>query len=267
MNNIISNFDQILGFAREYNLPLSKKKGILREYLQSRTLELIYQEKTSKYIHFVGGTALRLLHNLDRFSEDLDFDVKDRSISDINKLVEKVHHALQSENLLVDLYHNTTEKRDYYELRFSKLLYELNISENKSEKLMIKLDFDYFWKGIVKKVIMFNRYGFLINVVTLPLNQILVQKLFAYLNRKQTLPRDIYDITWLIARNITTDKSFIQKNKLVTNIAADAIKKHYREKEKIGLYKRQLKPFLINEKHVENLAFFPNLLKKILIES
>ena len=43
-------------------------------------------------------------------------------------------------------------------------------------------------------------------------------------------------------------------------------KGYNREKEKVGLYKRQLKPFLINEKRVENLTFFPSLLEKLLVE-
>ena len=46
---------------------------ILREYLQILFLDELYQAKDSRKIWFKGGTALRLLFNSPRFSEDLDF--------------------------------------------------------------------------------------------------------------------------------------------------------------------------------------------------
>lgn len=265
MNNLVSNFAKILEFAREYNLPLTRKRAILREYLQSKILELIYQEKISKHIYFIGGTALRLLHDLDRFSEDLDFDVVSISPEQIKNLAKKVQGELVAENLEVELYENTTQKRNYYELWFKNLLFELDISRSQSEKLMIKLDFEYFWRGTTDEIVLYKRYGFLANIMTLPLQQILVQKIYAYLNRQQTLPRDIYDITWLIAHGAKIDAVFLQKNKLPMNIVSLAIKKYSHEEEKLDAYKRQLRPFLMNERNIEKLAFFPKLLESLTI--
>lgn len=263
MNNIVSNFTQIIDFAKKYNLPVTRKQAILREYLQSKVLELIYQEKVAKYIYFVGGTALRLLHDLDRFSEDLDFDVDSISGMKIKALVKKIHVELSVENLSVELYENFTQKRNYYELRFNNLLFELNISRNKSEKLMIKLDFEHIWQGMTRETVLFQRYGFLSNIITLPKQQILVQKLYAYIKRQQTLPRDIYDITWLISQGAEIDTLFLQKNKLPENLVLQAIKKFTLEEKKLETYKRQLKPYLINEANIDKLAFFPQLLGRI----
>ena len=77
MNQIIDSFPEILDFAKNYHLPVTKKRAILREYLQSKILREIYKNKLSVNLLFVGGTSLRLLHNLDRFSEDLDFDFEE----------------------------------------------------------------------------------------------------------------------------------------------------------------------------------------------
>src|SRR3989339_1351627 len=135
MNNLVDNFSQILVFGKNYGLPFEKKKAILREYLQSRVIEIIYQQKKSADLVFVGGTALRLLRGLDRFSEDLDFDIDESiSSSQIKKLMENVNQQLTKENILVDLYSNTTAKRSYFELRFKNLLYDLSISKNKEDK-------------------------------------------------------------------------------------------------------------------------------------
>ena len=50
---------------------------MLKEYLQLLILDHL---STTPYIHkvtFIGGTNLRLIQGIDRFSEDLDFDCKD----------------------------------------------------------------------------------------------------------------------------------------------------------------------------------------------
>ena len=87
MNVVVDNFDRIIEFAKQYALPTSKKRAVVREYLQVKILDMIYQEKTSLHLHFVGGTSLRLLRGLDRFSEDLDFDVAEISPREVNNIL------------------------------------------------------------------------------------------------------------------------------------------------------------------------------------
>lgn len=261
MNNIISNFDQILEFAKGYGLPTTKKRGILREYLQVKILDLVYQEKISTKLFFVGGTCLRLLYGLDRFSEDLDFDTTADSQSKIKDLMEKIHRKLLQENIAVDFYKNITARQAYWELRFKDLLYELNLTVQPEEKLMVKFDFETFWQGQKRKVVLVNRYGFLVNIVTIPLNQILVQKLYAYLRRKQTLPRDIYDIVWLVAQGAKIDKDFARKNHLSPNLVVQAQRKFEKEKTKLKNLKLKLRPFLVNENYAKKLELFPQVLQ------
>ena len=47
----------------------------LREYLQAFALRSFHESEAFRAVAFVGGTALRFLHNLPRFSEDLDFSL------------------------------------------------------------------------------------------------------------------------------------------------------------------------------------------------
>ena len=47
---------------------------ILREYLQHKLLQLIYDSPLGARFIFLGGTCLRIVHGNRRFSEDLDFD-------------------------------------------------------------------------------------------------------------------------------------------------------------------------------------------------
>lgn len=259
MNTIVDNFDQILDFAKDYGLASARKRAIVREYLQTNILEILYREKLSVQVVFVGGTSLRLLRGLDRFSEDLDFDLLDISFQELDQLVKKVHQGLVKESIEVDLYQNPTAKRTYFELRFKNLLYELKISENEDEKLKIKLDFERFWQGQNQEVVLLNRYGFLVNVVSVPLDQILVQKLTAYLRRGQTQPRDLYDLIWLLSQGARLDVNFMKKNKLPGNLMSLAKEKFLKERKKVKGFKLRLKPFLLNPESVEKLEMFAEL--------
>jgi hypothetical protein len=60
MNNIISNFPQILTYAKQLKAPLNSQRAIVREYLQSMAVSTIFALPESKKLSFVGGTSLRL---------------------------------------------------------------------------------------------------------------------------------------------------------------------------------------------------------------
>lgn len=261
MNYLTDNFSQIMNFAKDYGLPSTKKRGIIREYLQSKVIESIYRYKVSKELIFIGGTSLRLIRGLDRFSEDLDFDLANISFNEIEKIIEKIAADFKKEKLEVFLYKNKTEKKTYLEMRFTNILQALGLSDNREEKLMIKLDFEKFWKKENREIILFNRYGFLTNVVTLNINQILVQKIHAYLNRQQTLARDIYDIVWLKSQGAKVDYKFIKDNRLLDDLVGAALKKYEKEKKILTGLKRKLKPFLFKEKNADKIKYFKDVLQ------
>ena len=53
--------------------PLTHRQNAAKEALQECILAVLTQEGMLKSTAFIGGTALRILHGLPRFSEDLDF--------------------------------------------------------------------------------------------------------------------------------------------------------------------------------------------------
>ncbi len=263
MNNTIANFREILIFAQSYGLPPEKKRAILREYLQTKILSLLYREKISQNLFFVGGTALRLLRGLDRFSEDLDFDAVGITPAQIKILINMVIRRLQQEDITVELYHHTTRQKSFYELRFPDLLHQLQLSPNSSEKLMIKLDIESFWLGQKRETVFMNRYGLLATIVTKSLDQMMVEKLAAYLGRDETQPRDLYDLVWLLSRGIKSDLNFAKKNQLPVDIMDKARDKFTREQKNLSRYKSKLRPFLFDEKQVDRLDFFEELVKSL----
>ena len=55
------------------------QKHILKEYIQLMVLDYLADTPYIGKLAFIGGTNLRLIKGIDRFSEDLDFDCKNLS--------------------------------------------------------------------------------------------------------------------------------------------------------------------------------------------
>jgi predicted nucleotidyltransferase component of viral defense system len=261
MNNLIANFSQILEFAREYGLPEEKKRGIVREYLQSMFLAKLYRQPAARKLTFLGGTSLRLLRNLNRFSGDLDFDILGLSDKQMRQLVDKAAAAIKLENVDLELKSNLKPGKTYFELCFPALLYDLKISTNPREKLVIKVDYSRQWRGQNPERVLLNRYGFLEPVSTLPINQIIVQKMAAYVQRNQTQPRDIYDVVWLFSRGARVDKGFLAKNRLMNLVNRARAKWQKEGVNRTAINK--LRPFLFDAAESRKLTLFGGVIKQL----
>ena len=62
--------------------------NVVREYFQQLFLSRLYEEKGSDKLLFKGGTALRIIWQSPRFSEDLDFTGIGITIKEIEALAE-----------------------------------------------------------------------------------------------------------------------------------------------------------------------------------
>ncbi|MBI3957973.1 MAG: nucleotidyl transferase AbiEii/AbiGii toxin family protein [Chloroflexi bacterium] len=58
--------------------PTSQGRNIAREYLQARLLQALQHAGAMISLAFHGGTALRFLYAIPRYSEDLDFALEQR---------------------------------------------------------------------------------------------------------------------------------------------------------------------------------------------
>lgn len=65
------DLSQIATYYPPALLPFSR--FMLREYLQHKLLQLIYESQYADRFIFLGGTCLRIVYGNQRFSEDLDF--------------------------------------------------------------------------------------------------------------------------------------------------------------------------------------------------
>ncbi len=72
MNSILNQM-----LAKYENKTIYDKKNSMKEVIQEIVLCGLSRAGFFKYAAFYGGTALRIFYGLDRFSEDLDFSLKD----------------------------------------------------------------------------------------------------------------------------------------------------------------------------------------------
>ena len=82
------DFRQIESFYPEQIRPF--KKNLLREYLQYKILEAIFESPLADKLTFMGGTCIHIVHGSPRFSEDLDFDNPGIGRHDFQALYQRV---------------------------------------------------------------------------------------------------------------------------------------------------------------------------------
>src|SRR3989338_8748693 len=83
--------------GKRLNIPANKNRALIREYLQTRIIAYLYGKEGASKISFIGGTSLRLLRGLDRFSEDLDFDNLNLTSKQIEILFQDISSQLNRE--------------------------------------------------------------------------------------------------------------------------------------------------------------------------
>ncbi len=84
---------QIQSFYPEHLWPF--KKNLLREYLQYKILEAIFESPLADKLTFMGGTCIHIIHGSSRFSEDLDFDNPGIGRHDFEALSQRVKRNLE----------------------------------------------------------------------------------------------------------------------------------------------------------------------------
>jgi predicted nucleotidyltransferase component of viral defense system len=172
------------------------ERAILREYLQVKTLQAIFESKTANQVTFIGGTALRILYANQRFSEDIDLDNYNLSWDDFGELVEKVKRFLTNEGFIVEI-HAIAKGAYHCDIRFPELLFEQGLTPHLGQKLLIRVDTVAQGYKYQPQIRILNQFDVFTEIRVAPLPVLLSQKIFALVNRKRPKGRDFYDVTFL----------------------------------------------------------------------
>lgn len=170
-------------------------RNMLREYLQYKILEIVFNSSYAQKLNFIGGTAIRMIYGSDRFSEDLDFDHFGLSKNEFRHLANSVVIGLTKEGLELETRFSLKESWRCY-LKFKGLLFEYGLSDHKKEKLTIQIDTTKQDFNIAPETRIINRFGVFVEVRVNSSDVLLSQKISAVLGRKRLMGRDLYDIVF-----------------------------------------------------------------------
>lgn len=211
---------------------------IEKDYLQHILLSLIYKSITHDLI-FKGGTALQKTYNLNRFSEDLDFTLN--ADVDINTMITQALTSLkffgiksakrqtkQTANAYV--YKIKIQGPLYKGIEISNAFIRLEISTR--EKLVLPVT----TQTITPLYTDLPPYS----VLMMNPSEIMAEKIRAILTRNKA--RDIYDLWFLITKQVKTSTALINNklNYYNTHFDSDLFEKSIKQKEKIWKKEMQL---------------------------
>jgi len=195
MEDIIRNFLSKYRTAEE-------KTNHLREFLQILILRELSDKGYFRNLSFVGGTALRFLFDLRRFSEDLDFSLFMKRGYKFGKLCLDLQRSLAKYGFDIDVRKNDQKTVQSIDIKFKNLLYAFGLSSIRSHKLFIRLEIDTNPpKGGKTQISVINR-TFIFTVTHFDLASLYALKLHACFYRKYTKGRDFYDLIWYLGKKL-----------------------------------------------------------------
>lgn len=191
--------EHLAELVREAPTPV-QGRNLAREYLQAQILASLQRAGAMIPLAFHGGTALRFLYGIPRYSEDLDFALEGAAEEyNFRRYLRAVQHDLASEGYAVEL--KVSDQRVVHSafVRFAGLLYELGLSQQRGEVLSVKVEVDTRPPaGAVLQTSVVRRH------VILQLHHhdrasLLAGKLHALLQRRYAKGRDLYDLLWYLS--------------------------------------------------------------------
>jgi len=199
---------QVASSSTGYN----DKLNSLREYLQAYILRILFDDGFFDLNAFVGGTALRFLYRIPRFSEDLDFFLVGRELYPFEDGMLKLKQELDISGYDVTIKFNAGKTVQYALIGFVGIMFDAGISPHRNQKLSIKIDIDTRPpEGAVPATHISDLY-FPLAYATYDLPSLFAGKLNALLCRSYTKGRDFFDLGWYLSRwpNLFPNFNFLQ---------------------------------------------------------
>ena len=136
------SFESIKGFFPEELRAGQFAKHILKEYVECLALEWIARSPWAAKLTFIGGTSLRLTKDIDRFSEDLDFDCKELTPDDFMRFSDALIAYLTNNGLNATAKEMESDRLTAMRrsILFPGLLHDLGLSAFKEERFLMKIE-------------------------------------------------------------------------------------------------------------------------------
>jgi predicted nucleotidyltransferase component of viral defense system len=191
----------------------------LREIMQEITLAGLSRTDFFEKAAFYGGTALRIFHGSERYSEDLDFSLlKPDSNFSIEPYFKAVIDEFKSLGMTVSIKEKKKTKQTAIDSAFLKaetiwqeivledIIKETGVRSNKTLKIKIEVDRQPPLNFKTEEKLLLRPFSFYVKCFTKP--SLFAGKMHALLFRKwknRVKGRDWYDLEWYIKKGIPLD--------------------------------------------------------------
>lgn len=215
--------EKINQMLKRYELStIHDHENALKEIIQEVVLLGLWRSKFYEKAVFYGGSALRILHKLDRFSEDLDFSlISPKKTFDMKKYLGAVKAELELWGFEVATEETNKKNKTTIESAFIKantLIHLIKIGTNlkthRNAVMKIKLEIDIDPAVGFTNEDKYHLHPIPFTIKTMNLPSLFAGKMHALLCRaRQTniKGRDWYDMIWFIKNSIPCDLNYLKK--------------------------------------------------------
>lgn len=221
--------------------------NVIREYFQQLFLSYLYQEKGSDSLLFKGGTALRIIWQSPRFSEDLDFMGVNISIKGIEALMEGALARIEMEGIQTEIIESKSTSGGYL------AIFQFESGEHKS-RIQVEVSSRDGKKGLGTATLVQSDLVMPYTLIHLKEDILVSEKIRACLTRGKT--RDFYDLYFILRGRMAFKEAFLKDKQLKSKIL-EVIKPGKLD------FKRELKRFLPVSQHMVIKGFPETLVAEI----
>lgn len=211
-----------------------------KNYIHTAVLFAISKTCPEKLI-FKGGTCLMLCYGLDRFSEDLDFNLIEEN-TNLESILENIKIFLEDYDIKIDYKIENNKFQETYIYFYGPLFKNTN-----NTRCKIKVDFskrnDYVNKIVVRVNHSYIEFP-LFYINALPTQEILSEKVRAIMTREKA--RDVYDLYYLVAKNTEIDIELIKEKLKFYNETWSLNKFIEKLENKEKIWKTELPQLILN---------------------
>ncbi len=186
----------------------------LKEITQEVVLYALQKVNFFSEARFIGGTSLRILHDLDRFSEDLDFSLKEpKDNFNLDHYLENAMNEMDSFGYSLtidekDLTDKAIQSRFLKDSSIKNILTFKHQQDTRTKiKIKVELDTNPPLGAEIESQYVDFPIDFLVQSYNLP--SLMSGKLHALLCRSFVKGRDWYDFLWYLSKGVQPNYQFL----------------------------------------------------------
>ena len=220
----MTTFDAMVAEFRKKNA--ADERNAMHEVMQQIALAGLARGGFFEKAAFYGGTCLRLLHGMQRYSEDMDFSLlaPDRSFQFEDYFPAVVEEfKLAGKDVEIRMKHKGQPSAiESAFLKESSDVYDIGFTTEKRQKVKIEVDIDPPPKFATEMRVLHEPRNCVVRSYTLP--DLFAGKVSAALFRKwktRVKGRDWYDVAWYISHNTPLDVAHLVERAKESEPGAD----------------------------------------------